>query len=69
MGHADVEPFRGNADPLRYARAWSAVRERLRQVEYDLVHAQFGQSGVTSTTLSPGSIVRPAVNAAFKAST
>src|SRR5260221_1383348 len=42
----DVYRFRGNGSPLRYASAWLGVQRRLRRQRYDLVHAQFGQSGL-----------------------
>jgi teichuronic acid biosynthesis glycosyltransferase TuaC len=42
----DVFHFRGAKRPWNYARAWLAVRPRIRSGPYDLVHAQFGQSGV-----------------------
>jgi glycosyltransferase involved in cell wall biosynthesis len=42
----DVFPFRGNKDPLRYLAAWARVRFRLWRRRYDLIHAQFGQSGL-----------------------
>jgi teichuronic acid biosynthesis glycosyltransferase TuaC len=42
----DVFHFRGAKNPWNYAKAWLAVRPRLRSGRYDLVHAQFGQSGI-----------------------
>ena len=42
----DVFRFRGGGMPLRYAAAWFAVRRRIRGKRYDLIHAQFGQSGL-----------------------
>jgi len=48
----DVFSFRGGRRPLRYLAAWARLRRRLmernggRQPRYDLVHAQFGQSGL-----------------------
>lgn len=42
----DVFAFRGSQEPLNYLAAWSRVRPRLRSGQYDLVHAQFGQSGL-----------------------
>jgi len=42
----DVFHFRGAKRPWNYARAWLSVRPRIRSGQYDLVHAQFGQSGV-----------------------
>jgi len=41
----DVFPFRGNKSPLRYLAAWVRLRLRLWLQRYDLIHAQFGQSG------------------------
>ena len=42
----DVFSFRGAKNPFRYMRAWLEVQRRLRRKPYDLVHAQFGQSGL-----------------------
>jgi teichuronic acid biosynthesis glycosyltransferase TuaC len=42
----DVFQFRGARNPWNYARAWRDVRPRLDPTRVDLVHAQFGQSGV-----------------------
>ena len=42
----DVFAFRGARSALRYARAWLRVRNRLARDRYDVVHAQWGQSGV-----------------------
>ena len=42
----DVFPFHGGRNVANYLRAWLQVRRRLRRQEYDLVHAQFGQSGL-----------------------
>src|SRR5436189_3501573 len=42
----DVFKFRGGGKPIRYATAWLDVQRRLRRERYDLVHAQFGQSGL-----------------------
>src|SRR5262245_43687813 len=42
----DVFSFRGARNPLNYMRAWLQVRKKLRQGRYDLIHAQFGQSGI-----------------------
>jgi len=44
----DVFHFRGRKNPLNYARAWLEVRRRLRKTRYDLIHAQFGQSGLVA---------------------
>jgi glycosyltransferase involved in cell wall biosynthesis len=44
----DLFPFRGARDPRNYLSAWREVRSRIRQGGYDLVHAQFGQSGITA---------------------
>jgi glycosyltransferase involved in cell wall biosynthesis len=40
----NVFHFRGAKNPLNYLRAWYNVRRRLKEEEYDLIHAQFGQS-------------------------
>ncbi len=45
---ADVEvfPFKGAKNPLNYLKAWWQLHRKLRQEKYDLIHAQFGQSGL-----------------------
>jgi len=42
----DVFHFRGAKRPWNYASAWLKVRPRITSGQYDLVHAQFGQSGI-----------------------
>ena len=42
----DVFVFRGSKRPLNYFAAWTRVWPHLRPDRYDLVHAQFGQSGL-----------------------
>jgi teichuronic acid biosynthesis glycosyltransferase TuaC len=42
----DVFVFRGSKRPLNYLNAWTRVWPQLRPDRYDLVHAQFGQSGL-----------------------
>jgi len=42
----DVFRFRGRGKPIRYASAWLDVQRRLGRERYDLIHAQFGQSGL-----------------------
>lgn len=44
----ELFPFRGARNPRNYLAAWSEVRRRVRRGRYDLVHAQFGQSGITA---------------------
>jgi teichuronic acid biosynthesis glycosyltransferase TuaC len=44
----DLFPFRGSRRPANYLAAWKEVRRRVRSGSYDLVHAQFGQSGLTA---------------------
>jgi teichuronic acid biosynthesis glycosyltransferase TuaC len=44
----DIFPFRGARNPRNYLSAWKEVRSLLGQGKYDLVHAQFGQSGITA---------------------
>jgi glycosyltransferase involved in cell wall biosynthesis len=44
----DLFPFRGARQPSNYAAAWQEVQRRLDYGSYDLVHAQFGQSGLTA---------------------
>jgi glycosyltransferase involved in cell wall biosynthesis len=42
----DVFAFEGGKNPYNYVRAWVQLRRRLRSRRYDLIHAQFGQSGL-----------------------
>lgn len=42
----DVFPFNGDKNPYNYLRAWARLRRQLQQQRYDLIHAQFGQSGL-----------------------
>lgn len=42
----DVFPFKGAKNPLKYFRAWLRLRRQLGRKRYDVVHAQFGQSGL-----------------------
>jgi len=42
----DVFPFNGSKNPYNYIRAWAKLRRRLHSKRYDLIHAQFGQSGL-----------------------
>jgi glycosyltransferase involved in cell wall biosynthesis len=44
----DLFAFRGGRQPGNYATAWQEVQRRLDYGSYDLVHAQFGQSGLTA---------------------
>ncbi|MGH7528141.1 MAG: glycosyltransferase [Gemmatimonadales bacterium] len=44
----DVYHFRGRGRPWRYPSAWLGARRRLIRERYDLVHAQFGQSGLVA---------------------
>src|SRR3954469_4505239 len=44
----DLFPFRGARKAKNYAAAWREVQKRVRCGSYDLVHAQFGQSGLTA---------------------
>ena len=44
--NVDVFPFDGSKRFLNYLRAWLRCRARLASRQYDLVHAQFGQSGL-----------------------
>ena len=44
----DLFPFRGARDPRNYLAAWREVSRRVEGGGYDLVHAQFGQSGITA---------------------
>src|SRR5512146_1128352 len=38
--------FRGGKRPGNYARAWREVQNEIVRGNYDLVHAQWGQSGL-----------------------
>ena len=42
----EVFAFRGAKNPLNYLKAWARLQSKLRCGRYDLVHAQFGQSGL-----------------------
>lgn len=44
--HVDVLHFQGEKKLQNYAAGWLEARRRLRAGSYDLVHAQFGQSGL-----------------------
>jgi len=44
--HVDVFAFRGARKLQNYARAWWNLRQLLKTTEYDLIHAQFGQSSL-----------------------
>jgi glycosyltransferase involved in cell wall biosynthesis len=41
----DVFHFKAAKNPWNYLKAWVRVRRRLARNQYDLVHAQWGQSG------------------------
>lgn len=41
-----VFPFKGRKNPLSYLKNWLRLQAKLRRQRYDLVHAQFGQSGL-----------------------
>lgn len=42
----EVFSFKGEKNPLKYMAAWARLRVKLWRGRYDLVHAQFGQSGL-----------------------
>jgi len=42
----EVFPFIGAKNPFNYMLAWARFQWKLRRGQYDLVHAQFGQSGL-----------------------
>ncbi|HEY0376485.1 MAG TPA: glycosyltransferase family 4 protein [Pyrinomonadaceae bacterium] len=44
----EVFAFYSAKNPFNYARAWARLRLKLRRERYDLVHAQFGQSGLVA---------------------
>ena len=41
-----VFPFKGRKNPFNYLKNWLRLQSKLRRERYDLVHAQFGQSGL-----------------------
>jgi len=43
--YIDLFTFKGNKNPLNYMRAWACLRLKYPLSQYDLIHAQFGQSG------------------------
>lgn len=47
----DVLPFRGSRNPLNYWNAWRAIQDKVNQQSYDLIHAQWGQSGLPAIIL------------------
>jgi glycosyltransferase involved in cell wall biosynthesis len=50
LGAAGVDvtvfPFRGRKNPFNYLTNWVRLQARMRRERFDLVHAQFGQSGL-----------------------
>jgi teichuronic acid biosynthesis glycosyltransferase TuaC len=42
----DLFTFRGKKNPLIYFSTWTQVQKKIAQDQYDLVHAQWGQSGL-----------------------
>ena len=42
----DVFHFRGSGNPLNYLRAWLEIRRKLSANDFDLIHAQWGQSAL-----------------------
>ena len=42
----EVFPFKGAKNPFNYVKAWWQLQIKLRREQYDLIHAQFGQSGL-----------------------
>lgn len=44
----EVLPFRGAKNPFKYLAAWLRTRRRLATGNFDLVHAQFGQSALVA---------------------
>ena len=41
-----VYPFKGAKNPFKYLKNWLVLRTKIRRDRFDLVHAQFGQSGL-----------------------
>lgn len=50
--HIDVFYFRGARNPWNYVKATLAVRQKLKSSRYDLIHAQWGQSGIPALVSS-----------------
>jgi|TARA_R110000737_G_scaffold352224_1_gene397344 teichuronic acid biosynthesis glycosyltransferase TuaC len=46
----EVYPFRGKKNPFRYFSFIKEIRQIARQKNFDLVHCQFGQSGLLGLT-------------------
>jgi glycosyltransferase involved in cell wall biosynthesis len=46
----EVFAFRGAKNPINYLKAWRRLRRKLKRERYDLIHAQFGQSGLLALT-------------------
>ena len=44
----EVFPFTSGMRPANYLRAWVGARRHMQRAAYDLVHAQFGQSGLVA---------------------
>src|SRR5256885_3939902 len=44
----EVFPFTSGMRPANYLRAWVGARRHMQRGAYDLVHAQFGQSGLVA---------------------
>src|SRR5256885_9706312 len=44
----EVFPFTSGMRPTNYLRAWVGARRHMQRGAYDLVHAQFGQSGLVA---------------------
>lgn len=42
----DIFPFRGGFNPVNYARAWLNLQRVLRRYHYDVLHVEFGPSGL-----------------------
>ena len=38
--------FRGHKNPIKYLRSWFQVRKKLKDHDFDFLHAQFGQSAI-----------------------
>ena len=45
---SEIFCFRGEKNPMNYLRAWRRMHERFILKEFDLIHAQHGQSGLLS---------------------
>jgi teichuronic acid biosynthesis glycosyltransferase TuaC len=53
----DVFAFSGGFNPRRYAEAWAKLQKQYRAKRYDVLHAQFGQTGLLTLFPKPAPTV------------